>query len=372
MIQERNKYYDTYIGMLLSHKCNLNCRYCYIPQKKDIVLSLEIAQQILTGYLELEDAEPIEIDFMGAEPLTAFDRMREIVKWTKERKFPREYFFFATTNGTLLDDGMKEWFTQNKDIVVLGLSYDGTDASQDSNRSGSSGKIDLDFFLRTWPEQVFKCTITQQSVGELADGIIRLAGMGAGVTANPAFEKAEWSRESIETYAVQLRRIVDYYAAHPDAPVASLVDHDLIGIYARRDMKQGANCGASKGAGIYDTTGYSYPCQMLSPLVIDEKKAREIQQLILQTDESAYADSKCAGCILRNDCPTCMATNYLARNVFSLRDTTHCVLTRLEVLATCILQKTRLLAKSEHDKQDALMAAAICEIYDRVRCFTLT
>lgn len=367
MTEKRSKYYDTYIGMLLSHKCNLNCRYCYIPVKKDIVLSLETAQQILTGYLEQGDAEEIEIDFMGAEPLTAFDRMKEIVEWTKEQHFPRDCFFFATTNGTLLNDEMKEWFRQNKDIIILGLSYDGTDSSQDCNRSGSSEKIDIGFFLQTWPDQVFKCTITQQSVGELADGIIRLAEMGAGVTANPAYEKDEWSEQSIRIYADQLRKIVDYYTDHPDAPAASLVDHDLVGIYSRRNSEQGPNCGATKGEGIYDTTGHSYPCHMLSPLVMDEEKALEIQQMVKNADPSAYKDKKCADCILRNDCPTCMATNYLARHDFGLRDTTHCILTRLEVLATCVLQKNRLLSKSEHDTSDMQMAASICEIYRRVR-----
>lgn len=367
MEEKRSKYYDTYIGMILSHKCNLNCKYCYIPQKKDIVLSLETAQQILSGYLELEDAQPIEIDFMGAEPLTAFDRLRQIVEWTKEQHFKREYFFFATTNGTLLDDDRKEWFRQNKDIMVLGLSYDGTDSSQDNNRSGSSEKIDIGFFLDTWPNQIFKCTITQQSANELADGMIRLAEMGAGVTANPAFEKEEWSQASIITYAEQLRKIVDYYADHPDAPVASLVDYDLIGIYFRRNMEQGPNCGATRGEGIYDTTGHSYPCQMLSPLVVDEKKALEIQRLIRNTDQTTYADKKCKNCILRNDCPTCMANNYLVRKDFAKRDKTHCILTRLEVLATCLLQKTRLLKKSEHDGHDAQMATAICEITKEIR-----
>lgn len=364
-----DKYNNTYIGIILSYQCNLNCKYCYIPEKKDLTIPLDVAQNILYPYLSKKDAEPIEIDFMGAEPLTAFERLKEIVEWAVGQNFSREFFFFATTNGTLLNDQMKQWFRENKSAIVLGLSYDGTDNAQNENRSGSSNRIDLEFFLKTWPEQAFKCTVSQHSVHDLANGIIRLGKMGAHIIANPAYENTEWSEEAIGEYGRQLKMIVDYYTDHPGVPVASLVNYDLIGIYYRKDLEQQPNCGASKGEGIYDVNGHSYPCQMLSPLVLSEEKTLEIQRIIKETDSSSYKDQKCAECILKNDCPTCMACNYLSRNDFALRDKTHCSLTRLEVLATCVLQKNRLLSKNDHDEYDAQMANAICEVYKSLQQF---
>lgn len=360
-----NKFYNTYIGIILTYQCNLNCSYCYIPKKKNISMSLEIAQMILKPYLSLDDADPIEIDFMGAEPLSAFVRMKEIVEWVKTQHFKRKYFFFATTNGTLLNEDMKPWFVKNKDTIILGLSYDGTDDSQNKNRSESSQRIDISFFLSTWPNQAIKCTISEKSVYELSDGIVRFSEMGANVIANPAYEDAEWSKDSIEEYSRQLHKIICYYSRTPNAPIASLVDHDLIGIYYRNDLEQGPNCGAVQGEGIYDISGHSYPCQMLSPLVMSEEKALTIQNIIKKNDVSCYNDKKCNNCILRNDCPTCMATNYRIRNSFSQRDSTHCQLTKLEVLATCVLQKTLLLQKKEPlNGKDAVLAKAICHIYN--------
>ena len=94
----------------------------------------------------------LEISFIGGEPLCEFSLLKRLAGWVRRQKFTLPHVLYATTNGTLMDDEKKAWFTKHKDEFVLGLSYDGQFVSQDKNRSASSSLVDLDFFLRTWPK----------------------------------------------------------------------------------------------------------------------------------------------------------------------------------------------------------------------------
>lgn len=56
-----------------------------------------------------------------------------------------------STNGTLLNEELKAWFSAHNKIITLALSYDGLATIQNYNRSNSSSHIDLSYFLKNWP-----------------------------------------------------------------------------------------------------------------------------------------------------------------------------------------------------------------------------
>ncbi len=60
-------------------------------------------------------------------------------------KTGQPYICFATTNGTLIKDEIKEWIEQNSERFWLGLSVDGTKAMHNLNRSNSYDQIDTNF-----------------------------------------------------------------------------------------------------------------------------------------------------------------------------------------------------------------------------------
>jgi sulfatase maturation enzyme AslB (radical SAM superfamily) len=143
-------------------------------------MSLEVAKECIDWIFNNVPnyAEQIEIDFIGGEPLLEFKLIKQIVNYTRTMYSDKKFIFFATTNGTLLDDESKKWFTSHKDCFVLGLSLDGDKETQDMNRSGSFDLIDIAFFVNNYQTQGIKLTISDFSLPRLAGNIKFLHSVG--------------------------------------------------------------------------------------------------------------------------------------------------------------------------------------------------
>ena len=151
--------------LLITYKCNLHCSYCYEPKNQNFKMSVSKAKQLISEYLNsFGKTSPVEIQFMGGEPLLEFSLIKEVSEWLWDNGFDKgDNMLFAPTNGTLLNDEMREF--------ALGLSFDGDQVMQNTNRSDSYHKVDLKFFAATWPEQSVKMTISPSTVGHLAEGV---------------------------------------------------------------------------------------------------------------------------------------------------------------------------------------------------------
>ena len=96
---------------------------------------------------------------------------------------------------------------------------------------------------------------------------------------------------------------------------------------------------------------------MLSPLVLDGDKLRKIRDGILSTATFEY--NECQDCPFRTACPTCLACNYLYRNSFEVRDSTHCRIMKIEVFAFMKMEIERLSKKAILTPNDATEIDAI-------------
>ena len=236
----------------------------------------------------------------------------------------------------------------------MGLSYDGVPATQLENRG--SDNIDVDFFIRTWPHQPIQMTINSESVGRMAEGIIYLLDKGAAVHSNVAFEETEWSDVDITNYGRQLSKLIPYYQVNKKAYLISQFSHNLTEYAHNLDhhKEQLEVCGAGHGFQVFDTDGLSYPCHLLSPLVLKGSKLQRIKEGILSRTES-YADSRCSTCPYTSSCPTCIASNYLYRGCFQKRDSTHCRVMQTEVRACIRREVERLKGEKVITPADALL-----------------
>ena len=137
--------------LMVTHACNLNCTYCYESHKKNAYMDVNLAKEIILREAqfvkESNDFDEMEIDFMGGEPFMNFPLIKEIVEWLEGGVIHVPYICFATTNGTLLTDEIKNWLRQHKNTFVAGASYDGNSEMQSANR-GTEKYTKQHFYIR--------------------------------------------------------------------------------------------------------------------------------------------------------------------------------------------------------------------------------
>lgn len=153
---------------------------------------------------------------MGGETLAAFDVLKPLVEWIENGNWPSRFRIFGNTNGTMLNDEMREWFKEHSSSITLGLSYDGLPESQENNRTILP--VDLDFFIKTWPNQTIQMTINTETVNRMAEGVIYLIERGARVHPNVAYERNEWSDDDIRNIGNNLIYLQTTIISGPNYP----------------------------------------------------------------------------------------------------------------------------------------------------------
>lgn len=340
------------VTLMLTHRCNLNCIYCYEKNKSsNKVMTIDVMKQIVSSSFEKykNNFDEIVFDFMGGEPLLEFDAIKELAEWTWNQKWDMPYLFYATTNGTLLDDKKKDWFIKYKERFVLGLSYDGNPHMQDTNRTKSSTSIDLNFFKNTWPFQSIKMTISPETISSLAEGIIYLHEQGInGTFANLAFG-VSWEEKHLAEYNKQLKQLVSFYSENNGIQRVSLLNIHLPSIFYPQSNRK--YCGAGVGMVFHDFDGKSYPCHLLSPVNLQQKELDQIKN-IDYCNADDFAPQECKNCILFNLCPSCCGMNYLYLKSFQKRFPFMCRAIKNQIAANMLLQYKLLINKKNLTIED--------------------
>jgi len=170
-----------------------------------------------------------------------YPKIKKIISYTNNNYNGNEFIFFATTNGTVLNDEMKQWFTLHKNCFVLGLSLDGARETQNANRSNSFGMIDFEFFVKNWPKQNIKMTLTENSLAHLSENIKFVHSLGfkeiAGVN---LFEgNFNWDKDDyIQMIIPQLEELVEFYINNDSLEIDQMLDLNLYICEAKNRVKK--------------------------------------------------------------------------------------------------------------------------------------
>lgn len=345
-------------SLCLTHNCNLNCVYCYQNHDSNARMSFDTAKTCIDWiFTHLPSGmSGVEIGFIGGEPLLEFKLIKEIVAYVCSEKKKSKHIFSATTNGTLLTDEMKTYFTTHKDCFVLCLSLDGAKETHDYNRNNSFDKIDFSFFLENWPAQRIKMTLSEFSLTHLAENIKYVHSLGfkeiGGV--NLSEGDFDWSRnEYIELMIPQLKELVMFYVENESFPLNQMFDKRLDYCEAKNRERR-KWCGIGNGANFFDIDGRMYPCPFVTPMTFSKHEIDDILKIDF-TDDTNFIDEDCfKNCYIYPICPTCVGANYMNLKTFKQRDKRRCRIQKLVALFIADLQARRIMKNPKIYDDDTL------------------
>ena len=125
------------LSLEIINKCNLNCTYCYLGEKKNTYMSVESAKKavdIAVHEAQKQYDKTLIVYFIGGEPLMAFETMKSIVDYANGigEKNGLKVKFSTTINGTLITRENVEFFIKND--FEIKVSIDGPQFVHDLNR----------------------------------------------------------------------------------------------------------------------------------------------------------------------------------------------------------------------------------------------
>ena len=322
--------------LTLTDSCNLACTYCYEHNKAPNTMALETALNIVEKEMTMEDGSDfVCIYYFGGEPYLQFEEIKKIHSFLKSRQWPKGWFGFTTTNGTLVHGEVQQWLRDNASSMEVYVSLDGKREMHNKNRCDSYDKIDLDFFRKEYP--FAKMTVTRETLPGLAEGVIELHEQGFEVSANLGYG-IPWEENDPEILSEQLLRLIDYYMAHPQYKPATvlylaIMDMDPEGEHLKRF------CGVGPLMKSYDVDGQVYPCHAFAPLCLGKEKAEKAKSLDFTCPLTKdMLDEKCRNCPAVGVCPTCYGINFGASgNVYHINED-HCRMMKVQFLANALFK----------------------------------
>ena len=327
--------------LLITYNCNLRCSYCYEPKTKNFKMSVQKAKQILIERIQKYELEynTIEVQFMGGEPFLEFPLIKEVSEWLWTLNLKCNLVIFAPTNGTILTDEIKNWLTHNKERFTIGLSFDGDKLMQDLNRTMSSYKVNLSYFVNNWPDQSVKMTISPETISTLASGVKYLHQSGfKHITADLAMgNSVKWTQNSLLTYKLQLSQLEDYYLEHPELYPFSMLNIDLRSLI-QDNNENVKSCGCGETLECIDWTGKSYACHLFSPVALPVEKANRSNEIYDFHNHTIFDYAICRKCMLNTICNHCYGMNYICNDDIRIPSPFHCAAFKIRFAENCKFQ----------------------------------
>jgi len=346
----------TRLVLLITQTCNIKCSYCIAEaymgsDSNNRVMNPATACVAIEKVFRSVPDVP-RIQFFGGEPLIGFTTIKEAVQASEkycnahQARIPA---FTITTNGTLIDKEMIEFFKRHNFSVTISL--DGPQHINDKQRQFPSGKGTYDIvkkkidLLRSAGveigiEAVFtdnhrKCKETIESTYEF---LLKLGARDICLT--PAIGGSPDERldgdflaNLEQSYTSSTERIMDSWLTDSPIKIPHWLDilHRLISRNGKTHF-----CDAGYEGITVDYSGKIFPCHTLMRnslymgSVYDRefpgKDFRRVTALMLQTSKDSFP--KCVKCWAKKLCSPCYGDTFAACGTLSAPRESICIIIR--------------------------------------------
>jgi uncharacterized protein len=308
------------LTLVLTHACNLACRYCYAGPKSSRRMSEALGEQALAwGFAQVPPGGKIQVGYFGGEPLLTWDLLRHFQVRAEQLAREKNITLVATvtTNGTLLTDERMAWLAEHG--VVVAVSLDGARETHEALRPYASGASSFEDALRGAKVALARAPLTELIAVSDPGNVARLSGtarflldQGARVISLSPNYAGAWEEAALETYAREFEGVGDEFLrrfrAGEDVYIAQL-DAKIVG-RLKCGLQACDKCTFGLGEVAVAPSGNLYPCERLvgedsDPRWVIGTLERGVDRARLEALYYARLgkDFTCVSCALR---PRCM------------------------------------------------------------------
>jgi uncharacterized protein len=306
------------LALILNHRCNLRCRYCYTGRKFDRAMPFTVACKAVDFGFDHSRTGHLTLSFFGGEPLMEIEAMEAIVPYAEKRAQERSLTlaFSISTNGTLLDERRLALLREHK--FHIQVSIDGAAAAQNLGRPYADGRPShadvLANLQRLVSENLLEqivAVIDPATVFWLRDSYQQLAAIGTRELYFSPNYLGDWTDAACTRFENALRELGDAYvdsfrqgqSLRLDPLYGKIVSHLIRGTSSPR------RCGFGAEEMAIAPSGTIYPCDRM--VREDDTPAMQIGDLERGLDRTRCeqiqtrrrkVDAECAACDLRPRC----------------------------------------------------------------------
>lgn len=256
------------LTLVLTHRCNLGCDYCFAGRKFNRSMPDELAMRAIRMAFRTPPEEPVGLSFFGGEPMLEFPLLARLTRQAVRlaQRSGRRLEFSITTNGTLLSPRHLHFLRHYGFYVAL--SIDGVGAVQDRHRTFVGGRNSSEVVWRNLAravERLERLHVMSVVNPDTLDGLLELAEklyrLGVGSMSLLPNHEAFWSD-------AERARVREVYHRLARISFATLETDERFAItpfaqmHPVRPLRVPA-CGFGEGECTVSPRGHLYPCAKL-------------------------------------------------------------------------------------------------------------
>lgn len=337
-------------GVLLevSNDCNLRCVYCYgqggsYGTSRNLMNEDTLVKSLQYCFERFEPGKQISIVFFGGEPLINVSIIYKAVAMINEFAISNgnEVNYNITTNGTILNDELIDFFIRNKFRITI--SIDGGKEIQNTNRPFSTGadsfgviENNINKLLENKIYPVARITLTKSNINSLVKAVKEIWELGIHSvtfeTVSTNDLSLSLSTEDIELFKkqIQILSLKTYENILNNRPEKFKKIMDYVADV--KNVKLGQFCSfSSQKAIVIDSKGELYKCHRM----LGEKEFcvgnidNDVNLKKFELDRNYL--SVCSSCWAKNLCSRCAQENYTYTGDVMKPDPVRCELKKIVI-----------------------------------------
>jgi len=198
------------LRLVLTRRCNLNCRYCFVDKAQVNDMEFKTAKNAINLFLKTSK-ENKSLTFFGGEPFLKFDLMKRITKYYNQKVKGKNKHIYMPTNGTICNKEVISFIKDNN--IKISISIDGPEEIHYCNRIEAKKNIDylkISSNIDNLNAKRINSVITPLTVNTLLKTFLFLDKIKVNEISIDTARNVKWEKETLKKYKKEISKIANY------------------------------------------------------------------------------------------------------------------------------------------------------------------